>query len=270
MGYLNRAPTSPRAQATTFASTLGVALTGTTVNTKGIYTDVLTPTSDPGGLLLVELLPSGVAAAQALVDIAIGVAGQEHIVAANLGVNAGAEQHVHIIPLPLAVPVGQTIRARYQRNNASLAMRCSVHVFSAADLPNLHRVQTLGATTATSRGTSVDPGGVINTKGAYSQLTAATEQPINQLLLHIGNQGNSARTEAQYLFDVAVGAAASEQIVIPNLPFSISDGADEPLPNYIGPLPCSIPAGSRVAVRGQSNTADATDRLFDVIAYGIT
>ena len=269
MGYLKSAPTSPKAQASTFTSTLGVLLTGTTVNTKGAYVDVYTPTPDPGGFLLVELNPGGVAAAQGLVDIAIGTAGNEHIIAANLGVNSGTDQHPHVIPLPYAVPVGSTIRARYQRSNASLTVRCSVHVFAMTDLPRSQKIQTLGATTATSRGTSVDPGASINTKGSYVQLVAATDGPIKQLLLHFGNQANNARTSANFLADVAVGAAASESILIPNIPFAIGGSADEPIPSYVGPLPCDIPSGSRVAVRGQSNINDATDRLFDVIAYGI-
>jgi hypothetical protein len=254
MGYLATPQGSGRATSSTYTTGLGILLTGTTINNKGAYVDVYTA-SDPIGYLIVELQPAGVAGAQALVDIVYTTlgAGQEHILAANLGVNSGTGFTTH------------SIRARYQRSNASLTMRCAIKGFANTDVPYRGRIQTLGATTGTSRGTSVDPGGSANAKGSYSQLVAATDAPINWMLLHIGNQSNTARTDAQYVVDVAVGT----DVKVANLQFSMDDTADEPGTPYIGPFPISIPQGSQVQVRGACTITDATDRTFDVIAYGI-
>ncbi len=35
------------------------------------------------------------------------------------------------------------------------------------------------------------------------------------------------------------------------------------------PLPVSIPKGARLAMRGQSNITNATDRIKDAVLYGV-
>lgn len=271
MGYLNQKPTAVRAGSSTYTTGLGVLLTGTTINTKlSSYNEVLTATDSPIDYLTVDLQPGGVVNAQALVDIAVGPGGQEHILVSNIGVNSGTGFAAAHIPLPMTVPAGTRISARYQRSNASLTMRVGVRGFSqGAGIGRSHCV-TYGATTATSRGTSIDPGGSANTKGSWVQLSAATTHPIRWMLLHLGNQANSARTDATYVVDIGVGAAASESVIVANLMFMIDDAYDEPVPAYIGPFPVSIPTGSRLAARAACTITDATDRLFDIIAYGIS
>lgn len=269
MGYLNGRPGSAIATAAPVTSSLAALLTGAAINTKGAYVDIWPTTDQPAGFVIIDMQPAGVAGAQALVDIAVGASGQEHLVLRDLGVQSGTGFSAHQVAVPMSIPQGSTVRARYARSNASLTMRVGMKAFAPMSFQRRpQHVATYGATAATSRGTSVDPGATINTKGAWTQLTAATTAPTQWLMLHIGNQGNTARTDALYLVDIGIGAAAAEQVVVPNLMFMMDDTADEPTPSYIGPFPFSAPTGSRLSVRAQCTINDATDRLFDVIAYG--
>lgn len=268
MGYFGTRPGAMVAASSTFTTGLGIALTGAAINTKGAYTDIIASTTMAAGHLLVELQPSGITGGQALVDIAVGSAGSEDVIISNLGVNTGSGFSVHSIIVPYSIPKGSTIRARYQRNNASLTMRCSVKVFGTLDPPHTSLITTYGADTATSRGTPITVGASANVKSSWVEVSAGTTVPHRWVLLHLGNQANTARTDAGYLVDIGIGSAGSEDIMIPDLLFLIDDALDEPNPNYIGPLPLHITEGTRIAVRASSTITDATDRLFDVILYG--
>lgn len=266
MGYLAAPQGSNFARSSTFTTGLGILLTGAAIHTKGAYVDVYASVPDPVGYMIVELQPGGVASTTGLVDIAYTVGGgSEHVIASNLGISSGTGFTTYSIPLPVSIPQGATIRARYQRATVTLTMRCAVTLFSNTDAAPRARTQTLGAVTGTTRGTQIDPGGSLNTKGSFVQLTAATDAPINWGLLWVGNMNNNARTDAQYVVDLYVGT----DLKVPNLQFSMEDTSDEPGQPYIGPFPMHIPVGSQVQVKAASTINDATDRLFDLIFYGI-
>jgi hypothetical protein len=270
MGYLPKG-TAASVVSSTFSSTLGTLLSPhASLNTKGVYNTVLT-TTHATRFLLIELKPAGVAAQQALVDIAYTAGGSEYNVIEDLGVNSSTGPAAITIPLAVAIPAGAVIKARYARTNASLTMRCSIKAFAGQGLAAPSSIATYGAVSGDSGGTSVDPGGTINTKAAtWTEVTAATTHRIESMLVHIGNQANATRTDATYLLDIGVGASTFETVKVPDLTFTIDDTDDNPYPSYIGPFPISIPVGTRLSVRGQSTINDATDRLFDVILYGIS
>jgi hypothetical protein len=59
-------------------------------------------------------------------------------------------------------------------------------------------------------------------------------------------------------------------VVLPNIGFTMQFATNACWsPNTVGPLPVDIPAGTRIAARMQASITDATDRLMDVIVYGI-
>jgi hypothetical protein len=58
-----------------------------------------------------------------------------------------------------------------------------------------------------------------------------------------------------HLVDIAVGAAASEQVILPNILVSVGSGSA--LPNDLVYLPMAVKAGQRIAARCQSATASA-------------
>ncbi len=253
----------------TAADSGGISVTpNNSANTKGGYGELIAATTfDACGFFLNYVNP---AAHKYLVDIAIRAAGAEQVVLANFHIGTVASMP-GTVWFPLSVPAGTRLAARAQCSSAgSLALEMAANLVGSGFQggPRFRVVDTYGATTADSGGTSVDPGGAANTKGAYSQLTASTTRALRALAVVLGADSNQTLTTAGYLLDIAIGAAGVEQVVIPDLWFNATTGGRTFLAGAMGPFPCSIPAGTRIAARGASSTTDATDRLFDVVIYG--
>ena len=104
--------------------------------------------------------------------------------------------------------------------------------------------------TASDYGATCTTNASANTKGSYTALT--TSLPISTqggFWWHITTTVGAI----DHSFDLAVGAAASEKIVVPDLFFA---GSAEISNSFYVPL--ELPAGARVSVRGQSTTGTKT------------
>jgi len=100
------------------------------------------------------------------------------------------------------------------------------------------------------------------------------------LWVSVGLASNTAPSNATWMVDIGQGAAGSEIGVggtsattgLVDLPFRLAwdatstAGAFGP---YFGPLPVSIPAGTRLAARAKCSITDATDRQITVALYGL-
>jgi hypothetical protein len=256
------------------ANSRGAAVTANAAaHTKGNYAQLIAATAFAVRGIIVELnLPS--AGTDYLVDIAIGAAASEVVIAENLysGTGTGTASRGSFYYLPIAIPAGTRIAARLQATTGAAALRVSVLLLSQGFLPSqpLSIVTTYGVDTSDSGGVQVDPGATINTKGAYSEIVASTSRAIRVLNVAFGNQVNTARTNCNWITDLAVGAAGSEQILIPDICSHADANADAVCPMASGPYFCNIPAGTRLAARSACLINDATDRLFDLIIYGVS
>jgi hypothetical protein len=254
-------------------STTGTALTHSgTANVKGGYTQLVASTPfDASGFLLSIVNDVSGAAVSYLLDLAVGAAAAEQVMIPNLLIDTAsiASRLCVFCWIPLPIPAGSRISARLQNSTTTGTLAVGVMLIGGGlyGLPSGGQMSALGADTAASNGVVIDPGAVAHTKGSYGQLTASTPHAIRALLLAFGSNKNSVAGTNKWLVDVAVGAAASEQILFGNL--LLTCGAERPLPSLLGPLPCSIPAGVRLAARAQCSIIDTTDRKFAVVAYGI-
>ncbi|MFH0900594.1 MAG: hypothetical protein V2A73_08195, partial [Pseudomonadota bacterium] len=186
-----------------------------------------------------------------------------------VGGDANIPNYQYFLPIP--IPAGTRIAARCQCSTGGVTMWTRVTPMANGFLSgsSLGRVTTYGAATADSGGVSVDCGAAAWTKGAYSQIVAATTYPCKALLVAYGNQKNGTRTATGFGIDIAIGGAGSEKIVLPDLYCSCYGSGGLPPGSMIMPLPIAIPAGVRLAARGSCGTTDATDRLLDIVIYGI-
>lgn len=256
------------------AASRGTSVTASaTANTKGSYAQLIASTAFGANGILI-MLDDQAALIDYLIDIAIGGAGSEQIIASNLLASGATGTIAYGINyfLPIEIPAGSRLSARCQSGSAvANVVRVSAMLFGQGmNAPSgLSRVDAYGAATADSGGVSIDPGAVAHTKGAYSQIVASTNAQTQYVTIAIGNQQNTARTSASWLVDVAIGGAGSEQIILPNLTLNCSSSPDVVAPQCYGPLPLSIPAGTRIAARAQSDLVTATVRLFDMVVYGI-
>ena len=239
-----------------------------TANTKGAYVELVTSTAaDADGMLVMYAqVTSNVSH---LCDFSIGGAGSEVLMATNLHLSAGNNvPEWFYVPGP--IPAGSRIACRTQCSTASSQLVASCVLVKGGWFapPPGGSIVTLGANTADSGGTPINAGAVANTFGAWVQLTASTPQDIKAMALKVGGINNTTPTVGSGVFQIGFGAAAAEVpvLAVPNRMGTALDNYG-PMPDFW--FPCSIPAGSRVAARWMSTVTDATDRVCDLIGYGL-
>lgn len=253
------------------ASSTGTSLTVSATNTKGGWVELSAATAFAAEAVLVTIGGSVAGSPSQLIDIGIGAAASERVVIPDLLLSNRLGHPMSVGPIPIRIPSGSRLVARCQSTSTANIPKVTVTIMSAnlSGLSGFSRMTAYGITTADSGGTSVDPGGTANTKGAYSELTSSTTHPISVLFIAIAAQANAALTDAAWLCDFSMGAAGSERIILPDQWVGTQTASDVITPSFVGPIPVSIPAGTRLAARSQCSIIDAADRLYDVAFYGL-
>lgn len=110
--------------------------------------------------------------------------------------------------------------------------------------------EAAGVSAASSAGTTLTAGAV-NTKGSYTELIASTAYPACGVVLSVG----LAQNVNAHAIDLAIGAAASEVIVVPDIFVHVLNTRGGRFSVY---LPIALPAGVRLSARTQCATASQT------------
>ena len=238
-------------------------------NTKGAWTQLVASTgADASGFWI--FAGNTALANQVTADIGIGAAGSEQVLAGNLQFSL-TDHPTDAALVPLQIPAGTRVSVRLQSASASDSARVSIILMDASfDGQGYQTWDDYGYNPATSFGTTVDPGGTANTKGSYVALTSGTARDISAIAWMVDMNGNTP-VGADMLLDIAIGAAGSEQIIVPNWNMkNAGSGSTAAIsPVYSGPIPVQIPAGTRIAARAQSTDSSATSRKFGLTLYGI-
>ena len=244
-------------------------------HTKGSWIEITSATGFDTYLLCVDILAIATSGVDALFDIGIGAAGSEISIVNNLSFyrSAGGNRVAETYRLPIFVPAGTRISVRLQTgHSATNTIYGNAYCIGGSSLyPPFsgELITTYGANTADSGGISVDSGGTVDTKGLYSQLSASC-LGIKAFFFCIGNQANAARSGYYHMLDISVGGAGVETVVIGDYTL-LSDTTTDMISPTLSPVfPIAIPAGTRIAARASCSGNDATDRLFDVILYGVS
>jgi len=141
-----------------------------------------------------------------------------------------------------------------------------VQLFAATFTSPIGRAKTTAYGVSGTSGTAVDPGGTINTKGSWVEVSASTANSIASFNICIDGNTNTAQAEGNFLFDIGVGGSGSEEIILENMHISSSSFEAANPPIHIQQV---IPAGSRIAIRTQSDIADAADRVLSFSINGV-
>lgn len=250
----------------------GTVITAPSGNTKSSYQVVSSSTPIDADWITIFLQTNENIALDFLVDIGIGPA-TEKVLIENLQLcsTAGVGGNLATYSFPFSIPVGSRITARAQSNAGTSRDIYVLVVLGTGVWPfgSPHQVAaTFGATTGDSGGVSIDPGSTIHTKGSWQEIASSVSLDIQWLVLGIGNQANGTRTTALWLLDIGIGANPNEKVILQDLLLSIHSSGDLVLPSTVA-LPVHIPVGSRLCARAQCSINDATDRLFDLIVYGV-
>lgn len=105
-----------------------------------------------------------------------------------------------------------------------------------------------------------------HTKGSWTQLLATTSYDAYGLVLGFSNNAASTGVQTNNLIDIGVGAAAAEQVVIPDI---ISTASSALSAGYVTQyFPIFVPKGSRLAARLQSNVASRSCNVMVMLVGG--
>ena len=236
----------------------------TTANVKGAWFELCAALPVASDLLSVYI-GGGSVPAYYQIDIGIGAAGAEVPIIQNLLHRSDSDYavhgHVYDIRIPLAAGTRIVVR---QCNNVGSARQPRVAVVSrcsrgAGRPAPVARFTSYGAS-AFSAGTDVDPGGTIQTKGAWVQFTAACTYPVRLASFSVVQQ--SGFVFQSFRFDIGVGAAGAEVAVGKDLPLHVAD-LGRGIPPGTGWVDVNIPAGTRLSMRcaGDSNAANRIPNL---------
>lgn len=254
---------------TTGTTLVGVTVTGTVQHTKGVWAQIVASTTYDTTEIIVCVQASNSGRLYA-VDIGIGAAASEVVLIPNLYYGSNTAP-MTMYRLPVNIPAGTRVAARCQSGtsgSSSVFVSCILLAGTMMAGSPMGRVQDYGVTTASTAAVSVDSGGVAHTKSAWAELVASTDGTIRYLLLNISYLSNITAS-AKFLIDVGVGAGGSEVVIAANIPITNQSNMDAPTPQNIG-IAVNIPAGSRLAVRHQSDSIDVTSRLLNYTAYGVS
>lgn len=236
-------------------------------DTKGAYVEFVASTPFAANQVIVDIPSStAVSGRRFLVDIAIGGVGVESVIIPNImaegaGIGSGqtaAGAHT----FPIAVAAGVRLSARCQCSTGSSTINVAITLIAAGGLPGVSGFTQYGANLATSGGAVVDPGGSAGTKGSYTEITASTTAIAQWLIINFTNGGNTGPISASWGVDIATGPNLSEVVLIPDLKTTTHSSLSTTPKSYA--VYTYIAAGTRIAVRASSSTADATDRLLHV------
>ena len=120
-----------------------------------------------------------------------------------------------------------------------------------------------GADAVNSRGTTITTSATANTKGLYSQIVASTSISAERIIIMAGG----ANAGQIMLIDVAIGAAAAEKDIAPNLHYHLGPTVSRPA--AIWEFPIHIPLGTRISARAQSSDTNAQVVRLEVINLDI-
>ena len=250
------------------ANSIGVAVTSGAADTKGSWVELVAVTSfDYDG---VELDIRNTAGEKVLIDIGVGAAASEVVIVDNISSGwSNSLRGISNVRIPITVPAGSRVSVRCQADGSSDAIRVTGRGRSSTlgQSVGLGKAVTYGAITATSLGTTIDPGASANTKGAYVELSASTSKDIKKLVLCL-QSGNTSTVSAGYLADIAIGAAASEVVIIQDISAYNHATFDGILPNYLE-FDVDIPKGTRLSMRGASSSGSAATRSFKAVLIGV-
>ena len=241
-------------------------------DTKSAYTQLVASSGIAAKLLYVTArFDRNANNPEFLIDIATGAASSEVIVVPDIYHAAGpAAVSDHVVfygPFLVDIATATRYAARVEASQSFQNIDIGVMIASER-LPDLTSAANVayGVTSGGApKGVAVDCGATANTKGAWAQVTASASATAEHCWLCIGaNENAGGLTDAEFLIDIGTGSAASEVVKIPDLHMGSDTSSDYLNPGVFGPFPANVFQSQRVAVRAQSTTNDATDRIFSV------
>jgi hypothetical protein len=243
------------------ASTAYTTVTSGAANTKGAWMQLLAATAQDSGAMLLGYVYGSIGFG---IDIGVGAAGAETVLVPNIYASSPGVAIPHTILIPIFVRKGTRIAVRCQDATGGgtitlgvimLKTPVSGQMFPLRAWPSIGPTigESAGYLTASSVGTTLTASASANVKGAYTELIAATAKRSVCMIVHLGIVPTVA---IYYLVDIAIGAAASEVVIVPDLHVWHSNSQTTPIT-----IPIMIPPGTRISARCQASTGSKTIQI---------
>lgn len=246
------------------AASGGTVVTGAGANAWGSWTELKSSTGIAATFLIVTAAdPNG--GNQIDVDIGVGASGSEVTVvqALFLRSDGNLRNTSAVYALPIAIPSGSRVSARIRGATASRTARVTIQAFAGASpISSFRGLDSIGGAYIATNGYTN------NTKGGWTQIVAATTRAYRAIHVAWGLIDFVSGQTSMMLLDVGLGASGSEVVVVPDLyttAANVSAVTHNQTPNAF--IPGGIPAGTRVAVRGQVTAGNAS-RYMTAFVYG--
>lgn len=256
------------------SATNGTLITsGGSANTVGAFVELLSAANNTKASNFISIIigdNAGASQEPILLNIAIGGAGSEVIIIPNLfarSITGGNKTHYQYY-FPLEIPADVRISADSQSSSASTQTRVSIYrCFGALSQQSaLSVIDSIGATTASSRGTEVPRGSSINTFGVWTTITASLAQSIKGFSV-CAQRANTSWSDATVIYEVGIGSAGNEEIIFSGQ--IVRMATSEEGFGVVSPfIPVGIVNGTRISIREQT-TLDDADTDLDYIIYGV-
>lgn len=180
--------------------------------------------------------------------------------------SAGSANGGGSILVPVRIPSGYFVKASHAANSNAQTVFVSIVGFQGdprivGGFSKLVSLTDFGAA-------SVDPANLItlsgNTLTGFSQIVSSTS--ANVAALYAGFDSNAQTLGTGGIsFDVAWGGAGAEQTL---LTFDTHTNGAAPMELPLGPIPCAIPAGTRLSARAQCSLNTET-HIVGVVLSGL-
>ena len=233
---------------------VGTSVTASaSTNTKGSWTQIGSAIGFDYNEIFLSVALGSTVVGRVRLDIGVETsAGSQQIVAADLFCDfSTVASHADFV-LPVNIKKGSTIWARCQSNTASVVL--SVLVNGVQGQGRLMRGYR-GVASCTDW-TNTDPTNTVTLNGtsftAWAQIQATTAQRIGGLIAAIDGKG-ATLTAANVLFQVGWGSSGNERALFQ---FAVRMAGAINVPPAIGPIPCDLASGTRLAFRAQASAAD--------------
>ncbi len=182
-----------------------------------------------------------------LTDIGVGANPNEKVLIANIptGYSSLLITSARVAWFPIEIPSGTRISARMQAVITVDEVELQLFMFggsSWSSVPTFQSIDTMGALTASSHGTDLGSGSIV-------EIIASTAEDYKALGYGVDGAGDTSLT-GNKLLTILVGAGAAEKVLIDNIKVHLASAESISLafPSQgILPMEMNIPAGSRLS-----------------------
>jgi hypothetical protein len=181
--------------------------TGSTAHTKGSWVTLEDPVPIDVNIVVLSIGTGiGNVNTSTLIDIGVGAAGSETVIASNIAVGGKTTLAVGgSIIIPLSISAGQRIAVRSQGIIASSSSQVIMELYYV-NFPVSNHVDVYGTDTSTSTGTALST-------ASWTEITPSTTQDYQYLGLVVSISTNNIPTNLNVNLEIATGAPGSENVI---------------------------------------------------------